>query len=219
MHVRRWAAGLLLAGVLLAIAAPAALADGDPASDILPGEDVFLPYGAAFSQNLSPADKQVVETVAESKRAGYPIKVAVISSKFDLGAITALMSKPNDYARFLGQELTYVWKGPLLIVMPNGFGFWNYGRPASRERQVLRTVTIPRGASGLSQAASAGVAVLAGAAGHPIKVPSLQSGGGFPDRLVIAAVGAALLVLMAVLTVVWRRRRPRGQSHPHPEEG
>jgi hypothetical protein len=34
MHAGRWAAALLLAGVLLATAAPA---DGDRASDILPG--------------------------------------------------------------------------------------------------------------------------------------------------------------------------------------
>jgi hypothetical protein len=219
MHVGRRSITILLAVILVAAVAPAALADGDPASDILPGGDVFLPYGAAFSEHLSPPDEQVVETVAEAKRAGYPIKVAVISSKYDLGAITALMGKPNDYARFLGQELTYVYKGPLMIVMPNGFGFWNYGRPASRERQVLRTVTIPRGASGLTEAATAGVAALAGAAGHPIKVPALHSGGGFPARIVIAAVGAALIVLMGVLTLLWRRRRPGGQSHPQPEEG
>jgi hypothetical protein len=207
------AAATLLAGAL----APAALADGDPASDYLIGQPVYVP---PTDKNVPLSDAGLLDLlVADAKRGGFTIKVALIGTPTDLGSVTSLWRRPQRYAQFLSEELFYVYKQPLLIVMPNGFGFWNYGRPASRERQVLRSVTIPGGASGLSQAASAGVAALAGAAGHPIKVPSLQSGGGFPDRIVIAAVGAALLVLMAALTIVWRRRRPRGHSHPQPDEG
>jgi hypothetical protein len=34
-------------------------------------------------------------------------------------------NKPQDYAKFLGQELKFAYKGPLLIVMQNGYGLVN----------------------------------------------------------------------------------------------
>ena len=36
--------------------------------------------------------------------------------------MTELWRQPQNYARFLGQELSLVYRGTLLVVMPNGFG-------------------------------------------------------------------------------------------------
>ena len=49
--------------------------------------------------------------------------MAIIASPFDLGAVTALWRKPRAYARFLGIELSTVYRQRLLVVMPDGLGF------------------------------------------------------------------------------------------------
>jgi hypothetical protein len=207
MRPGRFVAVLLVVGLLGAVAAGPVLADGDPASDILPSQDVFLPYDTILSGKLSPADRQLVATVAAANRAGYRIKVAVISSGYDLGSVTGLIGKPRTYARFLGQELTYLYKGPLLIVMQNGFGVYNGKRSVASEQRLLRSLAIAGGANGLQRAGTAAVARLAAADGHPIKVPSQQTGGAAIGRAVIAGAGAALLALLVGAAFFWSRRR------------
>ena len=39
-----------------------------------------------------------------------------------------LWGKPQRYADFLGQELVYFWKGPTLVVMPQGYGVFAHGK-------------------------------------------------------------------------------------------
>jgi hypothetical protein len=103
MRLYRLVAVLLVVALAGTVAVGTALADGDPASDILPSQDVFLPYNTVLSGKLSPTDRQLVATVAAANHAGYRIKVAVISSGYDLGSVTGLIGKPRTYARFLGQ--------------------------------------------------------------------------------------------------------------------
>ena len=114
--LRRVALGLLLALLL----APSALADGDPASDILVPPDirVYMTNGATTGD----LEKTVQATAQKVTDAGLPIKVAIIGNKTDLGAVPQLWAKPQTYARFLGAELRFVYKDTLLIVMPQGFG-------------------------------------------------------------------------------------------------
>jgi hypothetical protein len=117
----------VLAVVLLALSSSAAFADGDPASDTLIFENVYFPYPAPGQQPsaaLSAATRSVYAR-------GYRIKVAVIASATDLGSIPSLFDKPADYAKFLGQELGLYYIGPLLIVMPAGFGIYDGGRPST----------------------------------------------------------------------------------------
>ena len=64
---------------------------------------------------------------------GNRVKVAVIATSDDLGAIPSLMNKPDDYAKFLGQELAGFYIGPLLIVMPSGWGVYDGGRSVAAE--------------------------------------------------------------------------------------
>src|SRR6478672_4673686 len=65
-------------------AAPgAALADGDPASDVLPSQDAFFPYAPQASKPLVVALDKVLK---EIRGKDFPVKVAVIGSQADLGS-------------------------------------------------------------------------------------------------------------------------------------
>src|SRR5581483_8813547 len=129
-----------LAAVVLAAAvgARAAQADGDPASDYLLLQTVFFP---------TPPPSQSAETALDQAAAavyahGDRIKVAVIDSVDDLGAIPSLFGHPSDYARFLGIELGLWYVGPLLVVMPNGYGIYDGGHSTAPEQQVLQGVAL-----------------------------------------------------------------------------
>ena len=130
--LRRAALGLLLALLL----APAALADGDPASDVLVPPDirVYMTNGAKDAS----LESRVQDTAQKVSDAGLPIKVAIIGNKTDLGAIPQLWAKPQVYARFLGAELRFVYKDTLLIVMPQGFGINGPYSAAARARGAVR---------------------------------------------------------------------------------
>ncbi len=195
----------LLALVALALAPAAARADGDPASDVLYNGKIFLPFEVKIS-GQTQLDLQ--QTVAAAWKAGFPIKVAVISSAYDLGSVGALWLKPQLYAKFLGSEEAFLYKGRLLIVMPNGFGL-NHGTAA--ERKLLEQVPIGQGADGLTASAADGVRALAAASGHQLPKPVHKTSNAGRDRivLVVAIVLIALLVVLFVPGVrrrVWRAR-------------
>jgi hypothetical protein len=199
---------LLLAGTL---PPTAALADGDPASDVLLGQNVFYPYTPPV-----PASVQATlnaETAA-AKRAGLPIKVALIASPVDLGVIPELFGKPQSYAEFLDKEISFDQVQPLLVVMAVGYG--TQGLPAAARRAV-KTLAPPAGktSTDLAHAAIAAVAKLAAASGHPVSgVPGVagsssgQSSSSAP--ILIGLVVAAVLVAGALIAL---RRR---QAHPGP---
>src|SRR5689334_16901388 len=121
---RALGAALLVAACAVSLPLPA-LADGDPASDFLLSQSTFLPFDASITKEQTD---QLNELVTESKKRGYPIRVAIIGKPFDLGSVPSLWAKPTTYARFLGQELFFVYKGRLLVVMPNGFGVSRGGK-------------------------------------------------------------------------------------------
>ena len=193
---------LLLALAALALAPAAARADGDPASDVLYNGKVFLPFEVKIS-----GEKQLdlQQTVAAAWKSGYPIKVAVISSAYDLGSVGALWQKPQLYSKFLGSELEFLYKGRLLIVMPNGFGL-NRGTPA--ERKLLETVPIGQGADGLTASAADAVRALAEASGHKLPKPAHKTGNTGRDRIVIV-IAVVLIALLVLVVVPGARRRLR----------
>jgi hypothetical protein len=199
----------LLATLLFAAAA---FADGDPASDTLLGQNVFYPY----SPTAVSAQRTLNAETAAAKKAGVPIKVALIQAPTDLGVIPSLFGKPQQYADFLDQEISFKGKQLLLVVMANGYGTEGLPPAATKAAAALRP---PAGKSStdLAQAAIVAVDKLADAAGHPIKgVPGLPGsssagGGSSTTPIVIGLIVAALLVTGAVL--VLRRRqavRPAG---------
>src|SRR6201987_874364 len=97
--VRSALATLLALTVFAVVLTPAsARADGDPASDVLLGENVFYPYSPAVSAGLQ---KTLNAETAPAPRFHFPIKVALTPAPTDLGAIPALFDKPRQYADFL----------------------------------------------------------------------------------------------------------------------
>ncbi len=53
--------------------------------------------------------------------------MALIATQADLGSVTELWRQPQNYARFLGQELGQVYRGTLVVAMPAGFGIASVG--------------------------------------------------------------------------------------------
>ena len=153
---------LLLAGVAAIAAFPASVAraDGDPASDTLLEQNVFFPYDTPTRS----AELALQQAVGRVYARGNRIKIAVIDNQTDLGSLPSLFGHPGDYAHFLGIELGLWYVGPLLVVMPSGFGIYDGGRSTTAEEAVLRAIQI--GGSdpdGLTQSATSAVQQLAAA--------------------------------------------------------
>jgi hypothetical protein len=131
-----------------ALAAPLARADGDPASDVLLSQDVFLPQ----SQTTPPALAGRLDALTrEADQAGSPIKVALIAAPTDLGSVSTLYGQPDKYARFLSLEIQFVTDASVLIVMPQGIGFARAGK--SIPSNHLTGVAVERGPQGLARTA------------------------------------------------------------------
>ncbi len=199
---------LLLFGVLGAcLIAGSARADGDPASDYLLGTQVFLPFDMKL-----PAAKQAELTsiVRDANKSGYAIRVAVIASAYDLGAVTSLWRKPRQYAQFLAAEIQFIYKRRLLIVMPNGFGFNWPEHPGTKEYASLSTIPIGTSADGMLESAVTAVQKLATASGVKIvraQTPATSKSGSH-DRLFIVLAAVAGLALAVLLRLALRRKRP-----------
>jgi hypothetical protein len=200
---------VLTAALLAAMLVPAvASADGDPASDVLLGENVFYPY-------TPPVPRAVQRTLnaetAAAKRAGFPLKVALIASPVDLGVIPDLFGKPQQYADFLDQEISFQGKQPLLVVMAAGYGVQGVTGPA---KLAVRGLAPPQGktSTDLAEAAVTAVAKLSSAAGHDLKgvpgVPGAAGGGGGSSSAPIVIALAAAAILVAAALIVLRRRNP-----------
>lgn len=193
------AAVAVIASLLLPAAASA---DGDPASDYLLTQSVFLPFNARVDAGSA---KHLNDVIAAADRAGFKIKTALILGPSDLGTAFSLIHKPQRYAEFLGLELSFVYRQRLLVVMPNGFGYSVKGNPDPKAAGVLRTVPAP-GADLTKEADAATLAIqrLAAAEGHRLVVSSGNGSSG-RDRITIAA--AATLAVAVFAGFVFYRRR------------
>jgi len=200
---------LLVLVILVCVLAGTARADGDPASDYLLGTQVFLP----FDVKLPKAKQQeLVSIVRDANKSGYTIRVALIGSPYDLGAVTSLWRKPRPYAKFLGAELQFIYKRRLLVVMPNGFGFNWPKHPSNKEDAVLSAVPIGTGAVGMLDSAVAAVQKLAAASGvKVVRTPAAATthkGGLAHSRVLIVLAATAGLALAVLLRLALRRKRP-----------
>ena len=148
-------AALLACALVAAAAAGGARADGDPASDMLVVQNVFLPYEASSHAAVAGLTKEVASAYA----AGDRVKVALVATRVDLGAIPSLFDKPVQYATFLGRELAGFYIGPLLVVMPSGYGIYDGGRSTAAEQGVLTRLAPPGSAKPDTLAAAAANAV------------------------------------------------------------
>jgi hypothetical protein len=201
--VRRLCLGIVAAVLAVGLAHPShARADGDPCSDVLLFQQVCYPSNppsAAAKEKLSAL-------VAAANKAGYPIRVAIIQSKIDLGADPEWWDNPQGigsnppntgYSGFLNEEIVSQWKRGLLVVMPVGYGYRNGGKlklstsggvstiaeklnPVAKQWAVLKK--LPKPASGSSDdlvaAAETAVRALAASAGKKLPANPPKVGGG-----------------------------------------
>jgi hypothetical protein len=186
-----------------------ARADGDPASDVLVTQSVFLPADAGASAGQQ---SELTGVLGEAQKVGMQIRVAVIASQSDLGSVTALWRQPGTYAQFLGEELSLVYHGRVLVVMPDGFGFSQGGVATSAGRGALAAVPAP-GPRGVVEGAIAAVQHLAAASGHSLSAPtaaipsssSATSNSSSTIEWVVFAIGSGLI---AAAWIVSLRLRP-----------
>ncbi|HLY48251.1 MAG TPA: redoxin domain-containing protein [Solirubrobacteraceae bacterium] len=227
--MRRHLLTLVLVALLGAgFVAPSARADGDPGSDVLVYQPLFLAADAGVSTSQQVRLGQLLRGAASSR---FPIRVAIIASPSDLGAITGLWRKPRAYARFLGIELSLSYTGRLLVIMPNGFGFNWPGHPAAAAYRALSSIKIGGGGAGLASAAQTAVSALAAAdhltlhaaprsAARSVPAPALPaaspggSAGSSTDT--IAAIVVVALLASGAITLLARRRlrRPKRSRGP-----
>jgi hypothetical protein len=228
----RWtvAVGLVAAGCILAGAATRtapALADTDPASDVLLYQRVYFPFRAA----PRAVEHRLSVLVRTANDRGYRIRLAVVQSRRDLGAVSTLYGRPEAYARLLSSELDGGWRDRVLVVMPSGYGLAHAVRvvraggvnmvraPATTapDATVLRQLAAPAGGSPEALVNAAARAVRALAAANDVKLvtsPTLRPGspgGGSSGRshAVAAAVAAAVGLTAGLLWYLWRTRPRR----------
>jgi hypothetical protein len=200
--MRRAALVLALAAALAG--AGTARADGDPASDYLLGQQVFFSLDGKVP---SAKQKELAALVAAANTAGYKVRVALIWSPYDLGSVTSLWGKPRTYARFLGEELHFVYKQRLLIVMPSGFGISWKGHDVSGAYRTLAGVRIVKTPVGLVDAAEAAVQRLARSAGVTVEAPT--SAPKHSHRTVtIVGIAVGVLAVLILLRLALRRPKP-----------
>jgi hypothetical protein len=191
----------------LMLAAALAHADGDPASDVLLAENVFYPYSPPVSASLQ---QSLNAETAAAGRAGFPIKVALIQSPVDLGAIPSLFDRPQQYADFLEQEISFRTRQPLLVVMPNGYGIQDLSAVTGAAAASLARPTGSQ-SDDLARAAIDAVRDLATAAGHRLAASDDSPAGATAHRstmLMLLAVAFAAIAAAGALIVV----RGRGRS-------
>jgi hypothetical protein len=201
---------------LLLLAYPVtARADADPASDFLLAQDAFYPYLPRVPPQLEATLNGLLVAAA---RARLPLKVAIIGSPLDLGAIPNFFGHPQPYAEFLEREISFSGPQPLLVVMPAGFGVAGAG-----PRSALADVSIDSSERtyGLTRSAILAVVALARADGRQLALPRIPAPpnpqGGVPSAVVLGLPAAVLIVIcLAVLRRRTRSRASRAASSPPP---
>lgn len=197
---------LAVALALAAAAAPTALADGDPASDVVLLQDAYFPYPP--KKPSKAFEKALTDLLAKSKKAGFPLKVAIIATENDLGSVPQFFGKPQPYAAFLGREISFNTKKQLLVVQPTGYGTDSIEPDTA---QAIEDLAPPKDDSGdaLTRAAIDATVRLAKASGHPVAAPKLPKpggdDGGGTSPVIIFGVPVLLLALGGLLAALKRR--------------
>lgn len=199
----RWT---ILAAIACLLVVPVARADGDPASDYLLGNLTFVPQDA----NVPNGDAKQLRTVlADAKARGYEIRVALIATTYDMGSVGSLFRKPRLYARFLGQELYFVYKGRLLVVMPNGYAVSRGGKLVPPAQRIVGALPAP-GTDGpaLATGATAAVRKLAAASGITVPLPRVApTASSGTDVWLLIGIAGLVVVAGSGAGILLRRRR------------
>jgi len=200
----------LLGALLLTGNAAWAWADADPASDVLLAQNAFYPYQPPVQPSLEAALNNTLSAIG---RVWLPLKVAIIDSPEDLGAVPEFFGHPQSYADFLDREISFNSPQPLLVVMAAGYGHAAIGPAPALARLPVEDTDR---SYGLTRSAIIATVALARAAGHPIPLPSIPAAatkhGGFPLAALFAL--PALLVVLVGFTITRRSRQRRPRVSP-----
>jgi hypothetical protein len=226
---------LLLTACMFAGISTQALANGDPASHVLPSREVFVPLDPSL---CSDAGRRIDALTEATRKAGYPIKVAVIPTAEDLGDLFQLFRRPQEYARILASELPpQLFKGRratrryrLLVLTPGRAGLYNGAPRESRALQrIMRSDTVPAngGKEALTRSAVGIVSELSRADGHRVALPkpkppcpdididtgsgSSGSGGSGSGTAILIAVVVVAMLALALFLGMRGRSGPRSQ--------
>lgn len=211
------AASILVVALAAGGVPGSARADGDPASDVLVTQTLFLPWDAGVSAGQQV---QLTALLREAEHDGFPLRVALVASSADLGSVTELWSQPQSYAAFLGEELSLVYKGTLLVIMPDGFGLYRAKGSLGPGQAALASLRGAVAGASLGSAALLAVQRVAAAAGHPLSIPrgirAPITASGSPGVIawIVFVVGGALIALAwaGSLRAQPLRVRVRGRS-------
>ena len=174
-------------------------------TEYLPTHQVFVPFDLKAPQ---PETEQLVALVDEANRAGFTIRVAIVWSHYDLGAVPELWHMPRRFARYVGADIRAAYKSRLLIVFSDGFGFSWAGHSPATEDAVLAKIHVARSPAGLVRSTRTAVKLLAEAAGVELGAPaSTKQDSRSRDRLVIALAALGAAALAVLLRLALRRRR------------
>jgi hypothetical protein len=192
----------VLAVLSLLVLPATARANGDPASDYLLVQSIFLPFNAKVDAG---ARDNLANTIRAADKAKFRIKVAVIGSRYDLGTAFSLFNQAQKYAQFLGLELSFQYRDRLLVVMPNGYGFSIDGKNDPAGIRVVKKLP-PPGSNATKQVEGATNAIrkLAAASGNVLPASGDGGGSATRDRIIIGAAAVAFAALLAAI-VFWRR--------------
>jgi hypothetical protein len=167
-------------------------------------QKVFLPFDAKIPTAKA---QQLTQLVDNANRAGFPIRVAVIATRVDLGSVTSLWAQPHKYAEFLGSEITFVYRGRLLVVMGNGYGYSKNGKTLPPGPLAKLPPPGPQPAALVSGATTA-VQRLAAANGVRLALPHPKSKDSTTrDRIIIIAAALTAVALIGAATAARRVRR------------
>ena len=206
MKVLRPLLATTLAAALLACA-QTARADGDPASDVLLSERVFI---VVDSQTAPPYLRELLALTAEAARRHVPIRIAVIEQSSDLGAVPMLFGRAQQYATFLAREITFAYRGTVLVAMagkPGGVGL--YGPAATaRARALVAKLVVPSAGTPeeLARIASTAVREVASTRGVHLTTPRAVITHGSGPWLLYALAGAAAVAAGGAAFLLLRRR-------------
>lgn len=173
-----------LAAAIAVLCAPAvALAHGDPASHYLETGSLYPGFDLQPSQDV---ELQLIGVLDAAKDAGFPLKVAIVSSEADVSDNPEMLNKPQEYADYVVGALVgsrVPVEAPVVIVTPVGIGV---AGPGAEKMTAVKT---GQGGDALARAAMTAVRDIAADAGHPLPahIPPAQvavvspKGGGLPD--------------------------------------
>jgi hypothetical protein len=204
--VRRRLLLLLLTLVALAALPSFAVADGDPASDVLIANTLYTPVAQKISP---PVLAELQTTIREANAGGFKVRVALILDRTDLGAVPQLFGEPVKYVKLLASELVYAWKGAVVAVQPSGVGVQNV-EPLAPAQKLADSVAVakPASADALAEAANTTIRKLAAEDSVTFTAGGSTSSKDSTDSTtrILGGVLIVVLILLFIGQIVIRRR-------------